>query len=380
MNDGAILQAYSQVTALQKQFKNSTVEIIDYRIKSMERMEFKFNFTKALLRLKFSKVKRYVKLKRFVKNNLPLSRDRLISDDYNEAINYLKNRYDVIVVGSDEVWKSICDDSKRPFPNIYWLSPEIKCIKIALAASANRCDFNTIGIKKKEIGRKLLEDFDFIGVRDQHTIDFVKSLGVKNKEILKVPDPTFTYRFNKTDDRIIGKKLKSRGLDLNKPILCYRLGIGGEKGELCRKAKEYFEKKGYQTVSIGGRNQYASIDVGDMFNPFEWARVYKYFDFCITDRFHGSIFCLKNGTPFLAVEDDDYYKVIRSKIVDLLDDFDMLEHYLFLDGSGYDLESILKNIENNFSEKLVKKKVKEMEERYYEVLDKIGKLLWGVSK
>ncbi len=373
MNDGAILQAYSQAKTMNEYFECFDVEIIDYRIKKIEFKEFK-HFLRSLIKLNFENVKRYLRIKRFINRELPLSYSGLISDDYDKAVRFLDDKYHAVVIGSDEVWKSICESgrTKRPFPNIYWLSPDLDCKKISMAASANRCDYNNIDDKNREIGRRLLQQFDFIGVRDQHTVEFVRSLGV-DKKVYKVPDPTFTYELTERYDRIIKQKLEEEGVDLNRPILCFRTGTGSsEKDKLCKRAAEYFENKGYQTVSIGGYNRYAEYNLGDMFDPFEWAHVYKFFDFCITDRFHGTIFSLKNRTPFLSIEDDEYYKRIRSKIVDLLEDFEMMNHYLYLDGSDYDLEEILSDIEKNFSVKDVRMKVKMMRGRYYEMLETMG--------
>ncbi len=377
MNDGAILQAYSQAMALNNHFHKYNTYIIDYKIKSMEIRELKRFVIRPVFRFDFSTLKRYIKLKKFINQKLPLSYSGLISDDYNKAIRYLKDQYDVIVVGSDEVWKNICEKrvNKRPFPNIYWLSNELESKKIALAASANRCDYRHIGKKNRKIGKKLLQDFDFIGVRDQHTIDFVRSIGI-GKEVYKVPDPTFTYELTEKYDEMIANKLKVKGIDLDKPVLSFRTGTGtSQKEKLCKLASEYFKGKGYQIVSIGGHNKYAEYNLSEMFDPFEWAHVYKFFDFCITDRFHGTIFSLKNGIPFLSIEDDEYYKRIKSKIVDLLEDFEMMNHYLYMDGSDYDLEEILSDIEKDFSVKDVRMKVKMMRGRYYKMLETMGDVL-----
>jgi len=370
MNDGAILQAYSQAEALDDHFDNFDTYIIDYRIKSMEIREFKSFVIRPVLRFDFSRLKRYIKLKKFINHKLPLSHTGLISDDYNKAIRYLKDQYDVIVVGSDEVWKNICESSrtKRPFPNVYWLSNELKCKKIALAASANRCEYSKICKKNRETGKKLLQDFDFIGVRDKHSIDFVRSLGI-DREVYKVPDPTFTYELTEKYDETIANKLQAKGVDLDKPILGFRTSTGtSHKDKLCKVAREYFRDKGYQIVSIGGYNKYAKYDLSEMFDPFEWAHVYKFFNFCITDRFHGTIFSLKNGIPFLSIEDNEYYKRIKSKIVDLLEAFSMIDYYLYLNGTDYDLYRILNNIERSFSEKDIERKVEKMRKRYYEIL------------
>lgn len=378
INDGGFLQAYSQANAFKNYFKDTHVEIIDYRSKALERRKKILFLIGGIIKGDIKRIRKYIKIKRFIKKEMPLSKEKLVSDDYKKSITFLKDKYDLIVVGSDEVWKSLCfsaeDKSGRSFPNIYFLSPELKCKKIAFAASANRCEFDKIAENNLEIVKKLLQEFHFIGVRDTHTIALLKNLEI-SKEIAKVPDPTFIYEI-RNYDTIIEKKLKRKNVDINKPILCLRLGSDTKKKiELCKKAREHFKKKGYQIVSIGGYNKFADINLTGLFNPFEWASVYKFFDFCITDRFHGTVFCLKNGTHFLSVDEEEYYKRIKSKIVDLLEELSMLNHYLYLDGSSYNIDDIIKNIKETFSEKDIKEKVEQMKKKYYEALDQVAKCL-----
>jgi polysaccharide pyruvyl transferase WcaK-like protein len=373
MNEGTILQAYSQAIALQKYFKDADLEIIDYRVKKNKNKKLIGIIVGGMIKRDILKrIKTYIKTKKFIKREMPLSKEKIISDDYGKNIGFLKEKYDAIVVGSDEVWKTISSKNKTPFPNIYFLSHDLNCKKIALAASANRCEYENISKKNRELGGKLLQDFDFIAVRDDHTKELINKLGVK--KTIKVSDPTFTFEL-KDYDKKIKYILKKRNVDINKPIVCFRLSsYRTKKNKLCKKAREYFKDKGYQIVSIG-YNDFADVNLTGELTPFEWASVFKFFDFCITDRFHGTIFCLKNGTPFLSVDDDEYYKRIKSKIIDLLEDFSMMDNYLYLDGTDYDLKKILDNIQQSFSKKDVEKKVETMKKRYYEVLDEIGDIL-----
>ena len=52
-----------------------------------------------------------------------------------------------------------------------------------------------------------------------------------------------------------------------------------------------------------GYNRYADYCLTDI-SPLEWAGIFRYFSLTITDRFHVSIFSLKNGVPVVAVDWD----------------------------------------------------------------------------
>jgi hypothetical protein len=69
-------------------------------------------------------------------------------------------------------------------------------------------------------------------------------------------------------------------------------------------------------------------------NSLEWATCYQYFDFCVTDRFHSTIFSIKNHIPFLVIESNQKYPTAhKGKIVDLLSKMDKLAYHQFYDDS-----------------------------------------------
>ena len=115
INYGAFLQAFSLSEMLQAQHPNGTVEIIDY-INSAKR-----NNLVLLWSLKHRGIKgawiELVKNRRFasVQKNLRLSPKSFKSHDTAGVLDYIKNRYDRLVIGSDAVfnWK------QNGFPTVY---------------------------------------------------------------------------------------------------------------------------------------------------------------------------------------------------------------------------------------------------------------------
>ena len=58
---------------------------------------------------------------------------------------------------------------------------------------------------------------------------------------------------------------------------------------------------------------------------------YPFFDFCITDRFHSTIFSIKGIIPFLVLEYTSKYKgAHQGKIVDLLTKINKMKMFPFL--------------------------------------------------
>ena len=141
---------------------------------------------------------------------------------------------------------------------------------------------------------------------------------------------TFLMQLPKTK---VLEKLERLGIDINKPsvgILLY----GNRK--FSQDIYSFFHNQGMQLIALSMYNEVADFNLGHELNPFEWAQIFKYFKFVVTDRFHGTIFCLKNHTKFISVEPKKLsnYKV-ESKIYSLLEDFDMTYNHLDIYSNNY---------------------------------------------
>ena len=376
-NPGSILQAYSQASAFQNHFDDTGVEIIDYRARNKEMKEIKKIFIN-LIKLRFDPFNEYMTYKDSMDKYLPLGNKTITTDDYKKAIDFLKNEYDIIVVGSDELWKTISNKFQRPFPNIYWLAPEIKATKIAFAVSANRCEYKDISEKNRKIGKKLIENFDFLGVRDDHTSKLIKMLNVGNKIIHKVPDPTFANDLDMKSLEKVRNKIVKEGVNLQKPILGFYGSLPSHINNYNPNILlKYYKKQGYQIVSLKGKHSFSDIHLKGILDPFEWSIVFGLCDFCITTTYHGTIFSIKNKTPFLSIEHADYYKRIKGKIRDLLEEMSLTDNYCYLPDikNKKELIHISNHSKDNFDKSMVEKKVYKMKNRYYKALKMVEILL-----
>lgn len=365
INDGAVLQALGHVYTLKELFPKAEIEVINYRYKSIEKIEKRDSF-KTILKLKkegFSKIKKYYSFRRFVSDLLPLSKGSLVSDKINEAISFInEQKYDYVIVGSDEVWKILNKKYSRRFPNIYWLPKELKVKRIASAVSANGSMptlLNDINIRK-EI-KTIVSGFHVIATRDQYTYNLIKSID-KTLNVYQVPDPTFGVEFKAQG---VKEKLEKAGVDFTRKRFVLNLSSNNiEFSKTSNQIFNYAKKNNIQLIGIGQYNKYCEVNILNILNSLEWATCYQYFDFCVTDRFHSTIFSIKNNIPFLAIESTKKYPTEhKGKIVDLLSKMDNLEYHCFYT-DNLNLEKKIVELMNSFKRDDFKEKIKEMKSQF----------------
>ena len=309
-NYGAYMQAY----ALTMKFKSLgfDVEIIDFNMLVAEKQYIVKNK---------NPIKRYYEVKRhntFAKalKDLPLSKDTLISDSIDDFVGFVKNKYDVIIAGSDEIWKL---DSFRGFPNPYWLIGDLGAKKFSYAASS-RSDFSVLSVNDKNIVKNALADFKIIGVRDEYTYQELKDLldSYTGEKLCLYCDPTFLYDFRSSRER--GKLILKRRIDPSKKTVVFM----SDDNSLAESLRS--ELHGKVNLVAVYRRQSGYKNFIDL-TPFQWADVIAAADVLVTKYFHGVCFALKNNTRFVAI--DSREKVIKSgKIYDLIHREGLLNYFL----------------------------------------------------
>ncbi len=372
INDGAVLQAYALSKALSSYLPDYEVEIIDYRPLSVEMKNIKETLITKKPKTLIPKISRYLKFNEFVKSNLPLSKERIVSNDYRKVRQYLKGRYDIIVVGSDEIWKLEKGRFARPFPNIYWLPGNLGAKKIAFAASANKLFLEDLSENHKDWIKTCLINFSLIGVRDTHTLDLIRTLNFSNlSNITKIPDPTFLLELDHEDS--FKQNLERFGVDFNKP----RAGVLLTEKKARKEIGDYLKNNGYQVIALSYFNENADVNLFNRLNPLEWARSFKYFDFCVTDRFHGAIFCLKNSIPFVAIDDIYDYANYDSKIACLMEEFRLSNFYYDIMDDGFNILSFIKMFKSSkesFDPDMISKKLIEKKNEGLSFIDKFNRI------
>ena len=347
VNNGAVMQAYSLSKRLKHEYPDDEIEIINYRKKSVDRTYsyplsdyFKVSSFKELVKKsldlfidpKLLKRLRYrTKIFNDCQYKLPLSKDVIFSDDTNELNKYIEQNYDVLVVGSDAVWNYV----SRGFPNAYFPSRDLKLKKVSYAASCYGMDFLNNPDKDKTEICNVLSDFDFIGVRDEATENFVKWSGCKIPP-LHTCDPTV---FLDVDDLpididLLKTKLTARGFDFNRPTI----GMMGSEKMLSMIRRLYSDK--YQIVSLYNYHKGADVNLYDL-EPYEWAYVFRYFKVTFTTFFHGTLLSLRNGVPVICIDlGTEFGKKHIPKTLDILTRLGLENWYFKTDYKALNIEAI----------------------------------------
>jgi hypothetical protein len=365
-NNGAFLFAYSLAQLLHRNFHTADVKVLDYRSPRLALYEYLKRF-KWTQRMPLFYWKRSQLWRNTINRNLNLDRDYPHFTGQKTIQRYFSDHFDALIVGMD-VW-CIVKGTERPlFPNIYWLPEKMGALKIAYGVSGYNSDRTLIQKYEPEISR-YLNDFDIIGSRDRFTHDLVTRYRTRASGLVEmVPDPTFMYDIQPTG---VQNKLSQIGVDFNRPIVGILL-FGHDA--LSQAIKSHYKSKGYQILALSMYNPYADFNLGHVLDPFEWAEAFRLLSFCITDRFHGAILCLKNQTPFISLEKDSHLPKSQSKMFDLLYDFDLSRCYVNPGDEKFNSSSFLQDageIEANWTkslESVISSKIDAIKDRHQEFL------------
>jgi len=368
-NNGAVLQNYSLQQGLRKVFPQYDIATLDYIPREIRLAEL-LKLIKIYRKSPFFNLRRSFVFWKFIylQRNLSLDKRLPLIKSYDNLVRSLSKRsYKALIVGSDNIWKITDKKWNPPFPNIYWLPKEISCRKYTFAASAYSSDPHIID-KKKDYIKEVLENFRLISARDTFTYNLAKDMQ-KKTPVFKTPDPTFMMDIPSTN---VKEKLQRKGINLDKPsvaILLYK------DDQFSRNICTFFRKKGFQIIALSMYNANADYNLGHILDPLEWADVFKYFKFVLTDRFHGTIFSLKNHTPFISIEPKELnnYKD-ESKIYSLLRDFNMEENHLDIYSEDFTediFESRYDTVLKNFNISKVDENLSKMKDVCFDYLNKI---------
>lgn len=313
-NYGAFLQCYSLVEVLKD--LGHEVSVINFNNISPNGYTIKWS---KRLQSNFHLIKRYRMFNR-LKSMLPLTEGAVDSGDMDEFARYVRGKFDLIITGSDEVWRTA--GGFRDTPNVYWLSGELGARKMAYAVSS-RSDFSLLPPEKQEKIREVLKGYDFISMRDSFSLQQVQSY--TEQRVHMCCDPTFLSSVK--GDPARGREiLKKHGVRKQTVI-----AIMGKERALVKAVKARVGKSA-DVISLYDYNPGVKNLLG--LTPFEWVDVISAVDFMFTNYFHGMCFCIKNNTPFLAI--DRREKIVeRGKMYDLLHIAGMLDRFMTRSDDGY---------------------------------------------
>lgn len=272
-NYGAFLQSYALAKAVAREFPEDTVEVIDY-------INLKHYITNSLGWFRFYRGKEQAKhwkqkigvplmFARERKKHLPLSPRCYTAEQINRL------QYDVIIVGSDEVWNYKDRKSTAKIKFGHGLTCK-HLIAYAPSVGNSRGDI-------PEYVRRGLENFRLISVRDELTGKLVKK--VTGQEPESVLDPTFLQEIPIEEPE-----------EIQKPYILFYY-CDGLPQNIKQQIIAHARQEGFAVYGAGQWDRQYD-DMPKILTPFEWAQMFCNAQFVFTGTFHGAVFSILNRRPF----------------------------------------------------------------------------------
>lgn len=308
INKGSVMQAYSLQRVLEEHLPDADIELIDYRVPSVEFRKFRKILKK---RPPFFDTAQYGKTKSvrtFLNERCNVSESSCLSSSTERARDFIHSQnYDAVVVGSDTVWSVRRGGGAPLAPNIYTLPDVSGVTKVGFAVSGDQTTPTLLNDDERRTAlASAISDFDYISVRDGPTRDRLTDIGISAERINLMPDPTVLWDFSPI--------VEIPSVDLERPIA----GIEIPDSPLKRSVVNYLQSNGYDTISFLGKAGNTDRPLRGGFSVPERIGMYSQVDILVTDRFHGSLFSLQTSeTPVIFIESSDKYPLPNSKGRDL---------------------------------------------------------------
>lgn len=237
-----------------------------------------------------------------------------------KSLSKVCSRYDVIIVGSDQVWRA------EILSNItdYFLcfDKDDRIVKIAYAASFGKDSPGYTPFQKRLCG-KSLSRFKAVSVRETIGLKLMKDYGWSCPDAEVVLDPTMLLFKN---DYL--SLIKTR--DEPPIVFAYILDQTEEKISILKKVAERLSLNEYNILKEFDSNAFVYPSVE------KWLSCYASASFIVTDSFHGTVFAILFNVPFVVVINEkrgsarfetllDTFK-LKDRVVSTEDDLDELFH------------------------------------------------------
>lgn len=317
-NFGSVLQAYGLKKTLeslggQVEFLDIKAIEEDNKLRGNQILDHSNEREKAGILGKLTKVDRYIK-NRLVNRKLePLQDDFFEQFRYEKLdINKKRNKYDLCVIGSDEVFNCLNPSEKWGFSSQLFGNVREANKVITYAASCGATTYDKINELMSKRIKESLEKVSYISVRDDNTYDFVSKL--TDNEITKNVDPVILYDFSK-------EITKAKIIDAPEHyclIYAYRNRIK-DKNEI-KNILAFCKKNHLVPIAVGAPQFWIKRFV--ICDPFQCLLLFKNADFVITDTFHGTVFSLKYAKRFATIIRDSN----KNKLLDLIHLFKAEKH------------------------------------------------------
>jgi len=318
-NYGALIQSHALQSVLME--RGHQVEIIKYRPK----------IPASLLKRILAK-----NPKKLIKKWLSLYHNYLFNKFRRQFLNrtsktfrsiqsfeLIKDRYDILISGSDQVWNPKWLDQITDMHKIYLLSFLGNNTKIiSYAASFGTGEIDSFSPEWYKIFNTELSKFDAISVREKSGIQLVEKL-TKRKDAVSIVDPTLLLNKHKYSKIISNRRIRKKyvfsymlhGYDNDASSINSYIANKQNLNIINCNAKDSFLRKNYKFPS-----------------PPKWLKLIKNARFVVTNSFHGVVFCLIFHKPFVVLSIQGEMGKMNSRIIDLLSAVGLKERIVNHDG------------------------------------------------
>lgn len=280
---GSFFQATSLYYAIKEM--GYDCEIINASLREKISIKFRisnfvFRFAPRIIIKLLTKIeylfKKYVLLKGDIeKMNLKISKRY-------SSWSQLDEEYDLVVIGSDEIW-SYTSKKLKYIPGFF--GHGYHCPRIAYATSAASLKLSTRDKRYSEV-QKGLKTFSSIGVRDKKTNEIVKKLIGLDSQI--VIDPTLLNPYF----------LKENNQEVSESDYILVYGEEFDKDFIIT-TKRFARENNMKILSVSWNHDWCDefIDVESAFMLQSYCHNCNYF---VTSTFHGAIFAILHNKQFFA--------------------------------------------------------------------------------
>lgn len=297
VNYGANLQAFASCKYINN--LGFDAEIIDYYPKEIDKDNYLFSWLKLSYDCGKSKsVFHNLKLITALAMSAPDKNKRLKSfyafrkNHCKQSVKYenfddiANGGYTDVVCGSDQIWNPDITNGINPFyfGDIYGVSN-----RISYAASLGKSAYKDVHEQK---AAELIRSMDYVSVREEKSVDYIKSISGKNVE--NVCDPVFLLE--KEEYEKIAQPIK-----VKEPYLLVYSVISNP--QMLSAAKKYAEQNGLTLVEIcqnkNRRSKHLQLSAA---TPEELLGAMKDAEVVVTNSFHGTAFSIIFNKDFCVFD------------------------------------------------------------------------------
>lgn len=318
-NMGSLLQSYALKKTLESM--GADVEFID--IKKIERdYELLGNYKQSFsgeneltgLRGKLSKLDKYAINRIRIRKKCDIQ-DAEFEEFRKKALNIEKksDRYDLCVIGSDEVFNCLSSGSWGFTSQLFGNVPEANEV-ITYAASCGSTTYDELSATISKRIRDTFANVKAFSARDKNTVEFISKL--TDKEVGENLDPVLIYNFDHEVQSVPLPELPKHYC----VIYSYYNRI--HTAEEIQAIKNFCSKNKLTPVAIGAPQFWLKNYI--VCTPFQCLKVFQHADFVITDTFHGTIFAAKYADKFAVLARASN----KNKLLDLVSKIEMKNHLM----------------------------------------------------